>query len=58
MQEEISGPILPVIEVDSAQEVIEFVKARPSPLGLYIFSEDPSLTQEILHITASGDAGV
>jgi aldehyde dehydrogenase (NAD+) len=58
MQEEIFGPILPVIEVDSAQEVIEFVNARPSPLGLYIFSEDQSLTQQILHSTDSGDAGV
>jgi acyl-CoA reductase-like NAD-dependent aldehyde dehydrogenase len=58
MQEEIFGPILPVIEVDNAQDVIEFVNARPSPLGLYIFSEDPSLTQQILNSTASGDAGV
>jgi aldehyde dehydrogenase (NAD+) len=58
MQEEIFGPILPVIEVDSAQDVIEFVNARPSPLGLYIFSEDPSLTQRILSSTTSGDAAV
>ena len=57
-QEEIFGPILPVIEVDNAQRVIEFVNARPSPLGLYIFSEDPSLPLQILHATASGDAGV
>jgi aldehyde dehydrogenase (NAD+) len=58
MQDEIFGPILPVIEVDNAQDVIEFVNARPSPLGLYIFSEDLSLTQQILHSTASGDAAV
>jgi acyl-CoA reductase-like NAD-dependent aldehyde dehydrogenase len=58
MQEEIFGPILPVIEVSNPQEVIEFVNTRPSPLGLYIFSEDESLTQHILHSTASGDAGI
>ena len=29
MQEEIFGPILPVLEVDSVQEVIKFVNARP-----------------------------
>jgi aldehyde dehydrogenase (NAD+) len=58
MQEEIFGPILPVIEVSNAQEVIGFVNARPSPLGLYIFSEDQSLTDQILNSTASGDAGV
>jgi len=58
MQEEIFGPILPVIEVNNAQEVVEFVNARPSPLGLYIFSEDHPLTEQILNSTASGDAGV
>jgi aldehyde dehydrogenase (NAD+) len=58
MQEEIFGPILPVIEVNNAREVIGFVNARPSPLGLYIFSEDESLTEQILNSTASGDAGV
>jgi len=58
MQEEIFGPILPVIEVDNAQDVIGFVNARPSPLGLYIFSEDHLLTEQILNSTASGDAGV
>src|SRR5262249_33509230 len=35
MQEEIFGPILPVLEVDSVQQVIDFINARPSPLGLY-----------------------
>src|SRR5947208_338837 len=40
MQEEIFGPILPVLEVDSVQEVIQFVNARPSTLGLYLFSEE------------------
>lgn len=58
MQEEIFGPILPVLEVSSAEEVIEFVNARPSPLGLYLFSEDQSVTEQILNSTASGDAAV
>jgi len=58
MQEEIFGPILPVIEVNDAQEAIRFVNARPSPLGLYIFSENQSLTEQILNSTASGDAGL
>src|SRR5947208_15300634 len=46
MQEEIFGPILPVLEVSSLQEVIDFVNARPSPLGLYVFSEDESIRSE------------
>src|SRR6267154_942928 len=40
MQEEIFGPILPVLEVDNVQQVIDFVNGRPSPLGLYLFAED------------------
>jgi acyl-CoA reductase-like NAD-dependent aldehyde dehydrogenase len=58
MQEEIFGPILPVLEVDNVREVIDFVNARPSPLGLYLFSEDESVTEQILNSTTSGDAGV
>ena len=58
MQEEIFGPILPVLEVDGIQQVIEFVNARPSPLGLYIFAEDQILTEQILESTASGDVVV
>jgi len=58
MQEEIFGPILPVIEVNSANEVIEFVNARTSPLGMYLFSEDRSFTEKILNSTASGGAVV
>lgn len=58
MQEEIFGPILPVLEVGDVQEVIEFVNSRPSPLGLYLFSEDRSITESILNSTASGAAVV
>ncbi len=58
MQEEVFGPILPVLEVDSVEEAIEFVNARPSPLGLYLFAEDQSVTEQILNSTSSGDAGV
>src|SRR6266581_2121794 len=58
MREEIFGPILPVLEVNSIEEVIQFVNARPSPLGLYLFSEDSSVTEQILNSTSSGDADV
>jgi acyl-CoA reductase-like NAD-dependent aldehyde dehydrogenase len=58
MQEEVFGPILPVLEVDSVEEVIDFVNARPSPLGLYVFAEDRAVTEQILNSTCSGDAAV
>ena len=58
MQEEIFGPILPVLEVANAQQVIDFVNARPSPLGLYVFAEDQRVVEQILGATTSGDAAV
>lgn len=58
MQEEIFGPILPVLEVESVRQVIDFVNSRPSPLGLYVFAEDERVAEQILGSTASGDAVV
>ena len=58
MQEEIFGPILPVLEVANVQQVIDFVNARPSPLGLYVFAEDQRVVEQILGATTSGDAAV
>jgi len=58
MQEEIFGPILPILDVGDVKEVIDFVNARPNPLGLYLFAEDPSVTEQILASTTSGDAAV
>jgi acyl-CoA reductase-like NAD-dependent aldehyde dehydrogenase len=59
MQEEIFGPILPVLEVGDVQKAIEFVNARPSPLGLYLFSEDWSVKESTSHtnLPASTDSG-
>lgn len=40
MQEEIFGPILPIVTVDSVEEGIEFLNSREKPLALYVFSDD------------------
>ncbi len=58
MQEEIFGPILPVLEVRTVQEAIDFINARPSPLGLYVFARDQAVAEQILDSTASGGAAV
>src|SRR5215471_19267931 len=58
MQEEIFGPILPILEVGKVEEVIDFVNARPSPLGLYVFAEDQHVVKQILDSTTSGDAAI
>jgi aldehyde dehydrogenase (NAD+) len=58
MQEEVFGPILPIIEVDSVEAVIEWVNRHPRPLGLYVFAEDQEVAETILDRTESGDACV
>ncbi|KYC39198.1 aldehyde dehydrogenase [Scytonema hofmannii PCC 7110] len=54
MQEEIFGPILPVIEYTNVQEAIDLINARPKPLALYLFSNNKSLQQQVLQETSSG----
>lgn len=43
MTEEIFGPILPVIEVESFDAALEFIAQRPTPLAAYLMSESPRL---------------
>jgi aldehyde dehydrogenase (NAD+) len=54
MQEEIFGPILPVLAVDSLDEAIGFVTARPKPLALYAFAEDDLAVDRVVAGTSSG----
>ena len=58
MQEEIFGPILPVLTVESLDEAIDFVNARPHPLALYVFTNEASRAQQVLEHTHSGGACV
>lgn len=58
MQQEVFGPILPVLEIDSVEAVIEWVNRRPRPLGLYVFAEDLDVAERILDATESGDAAI
>jgi aldehyde dehydrogenase (NAD+) len=58
MQEEVFGPILPVLEIDSVEAVIDWVNEHPRPLGLYVFTEDENVAERILEATNSGDACV
>ncbi len=54
MQEEIFGPILPVITVDDANDAIERIRKRPRPLALYVFSKDRRVQRRMLEQTSSG----
>ncbi len=40
MEEEIFGPLLPVLPFDRLQEAADFIRRRPRPLALYLFSQD------------------
>lgn len=54
MQEEIFGPILPIIEYSDITEAIALINSRPKPLALYLFSQNKNLQQRILQETSSG----
>ncbi|XP_024892461.1 aldehyde dehydrogenase, dimeric NADP-preferring isoform X1 [Temnothorax curvispinosus] len=54
MQEEIFGPILPIINVNNAYEAINFINSREKPLALYIFSKDKETLSLIINNTSSG----
>lgn len=58
MQEEIFGPVLPVLEYDDIDEVIMELRGRPAPLALYLFSEDLKLEQRVVREVRSGGACV
>jgi len=56
MQEEIFGPILPVLEFEDLDAAIQSLQARPKPLALYCFSSDRARQDEILRRLPSGGA--
>jgi coniferyl-aldehyde dehydrogenase len=56
MQEEIFGPVLPILEVGSQQEAIDYVTKREHPLALYAYSSDEKAAEKILEQTTSGGA--
>jgi aldehyde dehydrogenase (NAD+) len=58
IQEEVFGPILPVLEVDSVEAVVDWVNSRPRHLGLYLFVEDIGVAERIRDATESGDAAI
>ncbi|MFZ1101552.1 MAG: aldehyde dehydrogenase [Hyphomicrobiaceae bacterium] len=58
MQEEIFGPILPVLGFDDLEAVLTALEVKPKPLALYFFSEDRDPQEEVLRRLSSGGACV
>ncbi len=54
MQEEIFGPVLPVLGYDTIEQAAAFVAARPTPLALYCYTDDPARQALVLSRTRSG----
>ena len=54
MQEEIFGPVLPVLPVASMEEAYAFVKRRPRPLALYLFTADRKTEDRFLRDVSFG----
>lgn len=54
MQEEIFGPILPILEYKNLDDAINYINSKPKPLALYIFSENKEIQQKIINQTSSG----
>ncbi|MHA6488429.1 aldehyde dehydrogenase family protein [Bacillus cabrialesii] len=58
MQEEIFAPILPMMNYEDIDEVIDYVNDRDKPLALYVFSHNQGLIDNVLQHTTSGNAAI
>jgi coniferyl-aldehyde dehydrogenase len=58
MQDEIFGPILPIVTYKSLDEALEYVKARPRPLALYLFSHDKKEQDHVVKTTHAGGVSI
>lgn len=48
MQEEIFGPILPIISFSKIDDIIKEIKSRPRPLALYLFTQNKSVINQVI----------
>lgn len=58
MQEEIFGPILPIVVLENIEDSIAFIRYRQKPLALYVFSEDHDFRERLLSKTSAGSVCV
>ena len=54
VQDEIFGPILPIVNVSSAEEAVDVINSRDKPLALYVFSNYPDIHSLFKERTSSG----
>lgn len=58
MQDEIFGPILPVLEYNDLNKIIQEIKARPKPLSCYVFTSDKKIKRKILDEISFGGGAI
>ncbi|RKE79210.1 coniferyl aldehyde dehydrogenase [Rhizobium sp. AG855] len=58
MEDEIFGPILPIIPYDTLDDAIAFIRARPRPLALYLFTGNSEIERKVLAGTISGNVTI
>ncbi|MDY4159436.1 MAG: aldehyde dehydrogenase family protein [Candidatus Onthovivens sp.] len=58
MKEEIFGPILPIIEYENIDDVLQILKEKEKPLALYIFTKNKKSANKILNTISSGGASI
>ena len=58
MQDEIFGPVLPMVRYNDIDQVLAAVNAKEKPLALYFFSSDAAAAEKVLSTTTSGGAVV
>jgi len=58
MEDELFGPLLPVLTFDAIEEAVKIINSRDKPLACYIFSTDKKNQKYILANTSSGSVGV
>lgn len=54
MNDEIFGPILPIIEYENLDLAIDFINSKPKPLALYLFTNDKSVEEKVLSEVSFG----
>jgi aldehyde dehydrogenase (NAD+) len=58
MEEEIFGPVLPILTYKNRDEVIGLINSKPKPLALYVFTGKKSFYEDVLSSTSSGTSCV
>lgn len=58
LEEEIFGPVMPLIKWDNPQQALNHINAGEKPLALYVYSKDEAQIKRMLSGTSSGDAAI